>query len=251
MYNTNRINFMNTYFDSVSKEEALNLLSAFIEDGTPRLVTAPNTDMVVRMQHDTELATIMNSADLVLTDGQIIRFIARFLGTPIKERLTITYFIWDILKMCEEKGYSVYVFGGMQDYLGKAISIICDKLPKLRMLGYKVFEIQHKLDEETEKQIVEEIREKKPDILLVGLGCPRQERFIYKNMKEYNVPVSLTIGGCMDYIAGRTKCAPEWMRKVGLEWFFRFSQEPKRLFKRYFVTDMEIFKLALKYKFKK
>lgn len=249
--NTNRIKFMNTYFDSVSKKEALELFEVFIHEGVPRIVTAPNTDMVVRMQDNPELAKIMNEADLILTDGQIIRFIAKFLGTPIKERLTITYFIWDILKMCEEKGYSIYVFGGMREYLSKAIAVIQERLPNLKVLGYKEFEIQDKLDKQTEAQIVSEIRDLHPDILLVGLGCPRQELFISKNKQDYNVPVSLTIGGCMDYIAGRTKCAPQWMRNAGLEWFFRFMQEPKRLFKRYFVTDMVIFKLALKYKFKK
>ena len=85
------------------------------------------------------------------------------------------------------------------------------------------------------------------DILIVFLGCPKQEKFIYQNKDKYQVPISITMGGCVDFIAGKVKRAPLWMQNIGLEWFYRFLQEPKRMFRRYFVDDIRIFELARKY----
>ena len=84
-------------------------------------------------------------------------------------------------------------------------------------------------------------------ILIVFLGCPKQEKFIASNKEKYCVPVSITMGGCVDFIAGGVKRAPQWMQERGLEWFYRFIQEPKRLFKRYFLDDIRIFWLVKKY----
>ena len=105
--------------------------------------------------------------------------------------------------------------------------------------------------EEDEAQLEEankRIANSGADILIVFLGCPKQEKFIYKNKDKYKVTLSFTMGGCVDFLAGEVKRAPLWMQKVGLEWFYRFIQEPRRMFKRYFIDDMRIFSLAKKFK---
>ncbi|WP_368260190.1 WecB/TagA/CpsF family glycosyltransferase, partial [Clostridium paraputrificum] len=88
----------------------------------------------------------------------------------------------------------------------------------------------------------------KPDILAVGLGAPKQEKFIYRYREELGVPISLAIGATIDFEAGNIKRAPKWMQKSGLEWFYRLCKEPKRMFKRYIVDDIKILKIAFKYR---
>ena len=92
------------------------------------------------------------------------------------------------------------------------------------------------------------ISEVNPDILIACFGCPKQEKWIYENIGKYRAKVSICAGATVDFLAGNVKRAPLWMSENGLEWFYRFLQEPKRMFKRYFVDDMKIFKLILKYR---
>ena len=92
------------------------------------------------------------------------------------------------------------------------------------------------------------INRAKPDLLFACLGCPKQEKWIVKNIDKYNAKVSICAGATVDFLAGNIKRAPKWMSNCGLEWFYRFLQEPKRLFKRYFIDDVKILKLIKKYK---
>ena len=98
-----------------------------------------------------------------------------------------------------------------------------------------------------ESKIISDIKAKSPDLLLVGLGSPKQEKWIYENIEKYNAKVSVCAGATVDFLAGNVKRAPRWMSDHGLEWFYRFTQEPKRMFKRYFVDDTKIVKLIFKY----
>ena len=94
----------------------------------------------------------------------------------------------------------------------------------------------------------DKIKNSGADILIVFLGCPKQEKFIANNKDNYKVPLSITMGGCVDFVAGEVKRAPKWMQNAGLEWFYRFLQEPKRMFRRYFIDDVKIFGLVRKYR---
>ena len=103
-------------------------------------------------------------------------------------------------------------------------------------------------DKKELEKIENMIKEKEPQILIVGLGCPKQELYIWRNRERLNVPVSLGLGASLDFEAGNIKRAPRWISELGMEWFYRFLQEPGRLFKRYFVDDLKILKLILKYR---
>ena len=132
--------------------------------------------------------------------------------------------------------------------LSKATENIKKRYPTLRIVdSYSPpfgFEINNKQLEEANTRI----KESGADILIVFLGCPKQEKFISRNKEKYQVPISITMGGCVDFIAGGVSRAPLWMQNAGLEWFYRFLQEPRRMFKRYFIDDMRIFGLAIKYR---
>lgn len=241
---TNRIRFLNTYIDNLTFKEAKQVLDQLVMDKSPKYVVTPNSDIIVKMQDDPELKEICDQADLILTDGQIVVKLSRYLGNPIKERVCMTDFVWDVFDLAIEKDYKVFLFGGKEEVLEKATLNIKEKLPKLQIVDSFSPPFGFEKDPVLLEQANERIRASKADILIVFLGCPKQEKFIYQNKNKYQVPVSITMGGCVDFMAGGVKRAPLWMQKAGLEWFFRFLQEPKRMFKRYFVDDMRIFKLT-------
>lgn len=245
---THRINFLNTYVDNLTAEEAKLIADSFIREGSPHYIVTPNTDIIVKMQNDIELKSICDHANLILTDGMFLVKIAAFFKNPIKERVSMTDFVWNIFDLAVERGYKVFLFGGKEDALNKAAYNISVKLPRLNIVDTysPPFGFEHNIRqlEAANKRI----KNSGADILIVFLGCPKQEKFIYKNKDIYKVPLSITMGGCVDFIAGNVKRAPLWMQHIGLEWFYRFLQEPRRLFKRYFIDDIRIFKLALKYR---
>lgn len=248
---TNRIKFLNTYVDNLTASEAKEVVDAYIQDGGIHYVVTPNSDIVVKMQDDDELKMICESADLILTDGQIVVNISRRCGTPIKERVCMTDFVWDVFDLAIEKQYKIFLFGGREEILEKAKINILTRCPALQVVDAYSPPFGFENDVEKLEYANERIKCSGADILIVFLGCPKQEKFIYQNKEKYQVPISITMGGCVDFIAGGVKRAPLWMQKVGLEWFYRFLQEPRRMFKRYFIDDMRIFKLARLYRDKR
>lgn len=244
---TNRIEFLNTYIDNLTASEAKNAVDSLIQAGGNHYVVTPNSDIVVKMQDDTELKEICDKADLILTDGQIVVKLSRYLGNPIKERVCMTDFVWDVFDLAIEKDYKVFLFGGKEDVLSKATENIKKRLPDLNIVDSYSPPFGFEKNEEMLEEANRRIKDSDADILIVFLGCPKQEKFIYQNKDKYQVPISITMGGCVDFIAGKVKRAPIWMQNIGLEWFYRFLQEPKRMFRRYFVDDIRIFELARKY----
>jgi N-acetylglucosaminyldiphosphoundecaprenol N-acetyl-beta-D-mannosaminyltransferase len=243
-----RIKFLNTYIDSLTVSEAKQRLDKLVQDKKPQYVVTPNTDIVMRMQKEPDLLDICNNADLILTDGEMVVKLSKFLGNPIKERVAMTDFVWNVCDLALETGYRMFLFGGKASVLEKGKMRIQQKYPLLNICGHYSPPLGFENNPTELQKALNIIRESKADILIVFLGCPKQERFIAKYKDEYQVPVSITMGGCIDFIGTDIKRAPLWMQKSGLEWFFRFAQEPKRLFKRYFIDDVKIFPLVLKYK---
>lgn len=248
MVNTNRIPFLNTYVDNLTAAEAKSCVDLLINTEGYHYVVTPNSDIVVKMQDDSELKSICDNADLILTDGQIVVKLSRKTKYPIKERVCMTDFVWDVCDLADEKGYKVFLFGGKEDVLVKATENIKKKYPTLKIVDSYSPPFGFEKNDEQLSEANRRIKESDADILIVFLGCPKQEKFIAKNKDKYQIPISITMGGCVDFIAGGVSRAPQWMQNVGLEWFYRFLQEPKRMFRRYFIDDMRIFGLARKYK---
>ena len=131
---TNRIEFLNTYIDNLTASEAKNAVDSLIQAGGNHYVVTPNSDIVVKMQDDTELKEICDKADLILTDGQIVVKLSRYLGNPIKERVCMTDFVWDVFDLAIKKDYRVFLFGGKEDVLFKATENIKKRLPELNIV---------------------------------------------------------------------------------------------------------------------
>lgn len=248
MKGTNRIRFLNTYVDNLTASEARDIVAQLVQREGHHYVVSPNTDIVMKMQDDLELKQACENADLILTDGQVVVKLSRWLGNPIKERVSMTDFVWDVCGLADERGYGVFLFGGKEEALEKAAATLKGRYPGLNIVGFYSPPFGFEEDQMQLDLANKKIAESGADILIVFLGCPKQEMFIYRNRHKYKVPVSITMGGCVDFLAGSVKRAPKWMQDAGLEWFFRFLQEPARMFKRYFVVDARIFLLALRQK---
>lgn len=245
---SNRICFLNTFIDNLTAAEAKEIVDQLVQKEGSHYVVTPNADIIIKLQEDSELKEICEEADLILTDGQILVKLSHWLGNPIKERVCMTDFVWDVCDLAVEKGYKIFLLGGKEKALAQAIVNICNVYPDIQIAGSISPPIGFEKSERYLQQINDRLRQSGADILIVFLGCPKQEKFIYNNKDKYQIPVSITMGGCVDFIAGSVKRAPKWMQEIGLEWFYRFLQEPTRLFKRYFIEDIKIFKLASKYK---
>lgn len=248
MINTHRIKFLNTYVDNLTATEAKDCVDQLIKTSGYHYVVTPNTDIIVKMNEDDQLKDICEKADLILTDGQIVVKLSKKYGEAIKERVCMTDFVWDVFELAVEKGYKVFLFGGKEEVLRRATENVRAKMPELNIVDSYSPPFGFEKDEKLLEEANIRIKNSGADILIVFLGCPKQEKFIARNKDIYQIPISFTMGGCVDFLAGGVKRAPKWMQDVGLEWFYRFLQEPKRMFRRYFVDDIKIFGMARKYR---
>lgn len=212
-------------------------------------VVTPNVDHVMKVQTDLEFKEIYNQASLVLADGQPLIWASRFLKQPLKEKVSGSDLFPLVCKMAARENLKVFFLGGQEGVAEEAARRLQMKFPGLAVSGVYSPPFGFEKDRMENDKIVSLIREGKPDILFVGLGAPKQEKWISRNLKAAQVPVALGIGASFDFEAGTIQRAPVWMQKSGMEWFWRFSREPKRLFKRYFIDDSKFFLLLFKEKY--
>lgn len=242
-----RMNFLNIEVDNLTMNEAIDRAEELIIKKKPSYVVTPNVDHIVKLEDDKEFQDVYKNADLILTDGMPLIWISKIKGNPIKEKISGSDFFPKLCERAAEKGYSLFLLGAAEGVAAKAAKNLKEKYEGLNIVGtYSPSYGFEKKDDEI-KMIIEMINGTKPDILAVGLGAPKQEKFLYKYKNELNVPISLAIGASIDFEAGNINRAPKWMQNWGLEWFYRLCKEPKRMFKRYIIDDLKIIKLARKY----
>lgn len=243
-----KIEFLNIKVDNLTMDEAINSIDELINNGKYNYVVTPNLDHIVQLEVDDEFKEIYNNADLVLTDGMPLIWISKFMKRPIKEKISGSDLFPKVCKLANDNGYTMFLLGAAEGVAAEASRRIKHKNHKINIVGtYSPSYGFEKNILEVEK-IINIINNARPDILAVGLGAPKQEKFIYRYKEHLKVPVSLGIGASIDFEAGEIKRAPVWMQKSGLEWFYRMMCEPKRLFKRYFNDGIKIFGIVMKYK---
>lgn len=242
----NRIPFLFSEVDNVTIKEAIMIAEDLILQKKPSYVVTPNADHIIRLEKNMELRKIYSEAGLILTDGMPLIWISRLMKTPIKERITGADFFHELCKIAEQKGFSIFLLGAAEGIAQLASENLKKEFPRIMISGTYSPPYNFESDEIEINKIINMIKTSKPDILGVGLGSPKQEKFIYKYLTEMDVPLSIAMGATIDFEADKIKRAPKWMQNHGFEWFFRFLMEPKRLFRRYFINDMKIFYLAVK-----
>lgn len=243
-----RMKFMNTEIDNLTMDEALVEIDKLIRENKNAYVVTPNVDHIVQLERGGELVQVYRYADLILTDGKPLIWISKWYGTPIKEKISGSDLFPLVCKMAAEKNYKMYFLGAAEGVAAKAAENLMKKYKGLNVVGAYSPPYGFEKDEMEMAKIEKMIKDANPHILIVGLGCPKQELFIFHNKERLGVPVSLGLGASLDFEAGNIKRAPKWMANHGLEWLFRITQDPKRLAKRYLVDDRKILGLAIKYK---
>lgn len=244
----NKQPLLNTYVNSVTMDEAVENIESMIASGKKSYVVAINVDVVVKIENDPYLKEITDNSDMVLVDGTPLVWIAKACKKPVKEKVSGSDLVPKLCKTAAEKGYTVFILGGKDGVALQAKEKLEKTYPGIKIVGAYAPPMGFEKNEEELKKTNAVISEAKPDLLIACLGCPKQEKFIYENIEKYDAKVSVCAGATVDFLAGNVKRAPKWMSDHGLEWFYRFTQEPGRLFKRYFVDDAKILKLVFKYK---
>lgn len=243
-----RIKFMNTEIDNYSMEETLERIDEIISENKEAYVVTPNVDHIVRLEKDGVFKEVYNNADLILADGKPLIWISKLYKNPIKEKVSGSDLFPVLCEMAAKKEYTMFFLGAAEGVAQKAATNLKEKYPNLWVVGTYSPPIGFEKDKDEMKKIIAMVRDASPHILIIGLGCPKQEKFIYKYRRELGVPISLCLGASIDFEAGNVKRAPRWMSNVGLEWFYRLCKEPRRMFKRYIVDDLEIIRLYFKYR---
>lgn len=242
-----RINFLNTYIDSLTMQEAVDEAEKLIERSGSSYIVTPNLDHIVILENDREFTEVYSNADLILADGKPLIWISKLLKNPIKEKISGSDFFPHLCNMCAKKGYSIFILGAAEGVADKAAESLCVKFKGLQIVGTYSPPFGFEKDEEEITKIKNFIKRTSPDVLAVSLGSPKGEKFIYNHLKEYDIPLSISIGATIDFEAGNVKRAPKWMANNGLEWLFRITQDPKRLIKRYWNDAIKIVPIVRKY----
>ncbi|MBI5787876.1 MAG: WecB/TagA/CpsF family glycosyltransferase [Candidatus Schekmanbacteria bacterium] len=240
-----RINFLNAPIDALSMSETLKKIEEFVHSKRPHQHMAVNVAKIVNLHQDQALYDSVVQSDLINADGLPIVWAARFLGKVIPERVAGIDLMQELIKLSAEKGYRPYFLGAKEEVVKAVVEIAQKKYPALQVAGYTN---GYCFQNGGERKIVENIKNSRADILFVALGSPQKEIFIKKYLQEMQVPFCMGVGGSFDVVAGVTKRAPRWMQKSGLEWFYRFIQEPRRMWKRYLVTNSLFIYYVLKEK---
>lgn len=244
----NRIRFLNSYIDNVTKKEAIQYIEECVEMRKIGHVITPNVDQVVRLEHDPYFKKIYENAELLLADGTPLMWISKLYKTPLKEKICGSDLVPELCNIASKKGYSVFLLGAAEGVAVKAALNLQRKYPGLKIAGtYSPPHGFEKNPNEIEK-INRMLLESKADLLFVGMGVPKQDIFIYENMHKYQIPMSFSIGASIDFEAGVQKRAPIWINKLGMEWLYRLICNPRRMFKRYLIDDIQIIKLIWKYR---
>jgi N-acetylglucosaminyldiphosphoundecaprenol N-acetyl-beta-D-mannosaminyltransferase len=230
---TKRVNFIDVPIDVLTMRETVQIIDQSIRSRSRLQHVVVNVAKFVMMRSNDELRRDVVESDIINVDGMGIVIAGRLLGLGKIERVAGVDLMQEVLKLCSEKNYRPYFLGAKQDVLNKAIIEIKNKFPNIKIAGYH--DGYFKPDEEP--KILNEIRESKADCLFIAISSPMKERFIRHYRDELGASFIMGVGGSIDVMAGLVKRAPLSMQRWGFEWLYRVWQEPRRMWKRYLVTN--------------
>ena len=204
-----------------------------------------NAGKIVAMQTDLQLRKSVNESDLINADGQSVVWASRILGKPLKERVAGIDLMANLVELAYKNNYKIFFFGAKEAVVQKVVETYSNQYSPNIIAGYR----NGYFKKEEEQQIAKQISDSGANILFVAISSPTKENFLYENKALLrNVNFIMGVGGSFDVVAGKVKRAPMWMQKSGLEWFYRFLQEPKRMWKRYLIGNTKFLLLVFKEK---
>jgi N-acetylglucosaminyldiphosphoundecaprenol N-acetyl-beta-D-mannosaminyltransferase len=227
-----RIAVLGVPFHNVTMEETIAFIDEKIRQRGFHQIATANVDFLIHAIRDPEMQQILCSCDLVIPDGMPILWGARMLGSALKQRVCGVDLVPRVAELCAREGHSLFLLGSTEQNSARCAENLKQRYPGLRIAGRYCPPVMP-LERMNHEEILRRIERAKPDILLVALGNPKQERWLAMHRRRLNVPVCIGVGGSIDFVAGAMKRAPLWMQSSGLEWLYRLLQEPNRLLQRY------------------
>ena len=225
----------------LSKQDFLAIINDGINKKQQIIQSGVNASSIVELNHSGDLKAAYNECDLVNIDGMSLVWALRYFGYKIPERVACPDLAEAVLRLAETNNYSVFLLGASEENLLSAINNISLSYPNLKISGYR----NGYFAPEDENQIANMIDQSRAHILLLGLPSPQKELFVKAHKDKLHVNYFLGVGGFFDILSGSKKRAPLWMQSSGLEWFYRFIQEPLRLLDRYFLGNLKFIRLVV------
>lgn len=239
----NRITILNTKIDNLTMQETLQLVEETILGSKQLHHVVVNAAKMVAIQTDLKLRQSVNSCDLINADGQAVVWASRILGQPLKERVAGIDLMENLVELAHKKNYKIFFFGAKEEVVSRVVNNYKIKYSKDIIAGYR----NGYFKKEDELNIAKQISDSDADILFVAISSPTKENFLYDNKEALTgVNFIMGVGGSFDVVSGLVKRAPLWMQKIGMEWFYRFAQEPERMWKRYFIGNIKFIWLVIK-----
>ena len=229
-----------------SLNEAIKHFSNISRQKQSRVVFTPNVDHLVLMDLEEDFRDSYHQADYILADGMPLVWFSRLVGKPLPERVTGADLLPGLCAVAARKDLRIFLMGGALNVTPVAAKNLCQKFPGLQIVGIETPPVGFEQDEQWNKRLLTSINQASPDFLFVGLGAPKQEIWIARHKHELKTGLILGIGGAFDMEAGIFSRAPEWMQACGLEWVWRLSKDPKRLWRRYLVRDLRFLKILFR-----
>ncbi|QAA82187.1 glycosyltransferase [Aequorivita sp. H23M31] len=243
-----RIQLLNTSIDNLSMQETLALVQEKIREGKQLHHVVVNAGKLAAMQKDLELRQSVNQSHLVNADGQAVVWASQFLGKPLKERVAGIDLMAGLVEMAHKNQNKIFLFGAKEEIVKEVARKYSEIYSPNLIAGYR----NGYFSASEEKAIAQQIADSGTQMLFVAISSPIKENFLYKYRDILkNVNLIMGVGGSFDVVAGKTKRAPKWMQKIGMEWFYRFLQEPRRMWKRYLVGNSQFIYFVLKERFSK
>jgi N-acetylglucosaminyldiphosphoundecaprenol N-acetyl-beta-D-mannosaminyltransferase len=220
--------------DSVDFAQALDAIEALVRSRSGGMVFTPNVDHVVLAEKDARFRAAYQAVNLSLVDGTLLLWAARLLGWSLPEKVSGSDLLQPLMQRAAQCGFSVYLLGGDPGVAEAARDRLQEQFPELRVVGCDDSRIDV---DAVDEAIVERIARAAPALVLVALGAPKQEVFIFEQRARLGGAVCVGVGASLDFVAGTRRRAPRWISRIGLEWLYRLLQEPRRLARRYLLRD--------------
>jgi len=218
------VDILSVHVSRVTMSQTLAIMERMVLSGDSHHVVTVNPEFIMTALGNAEFRDILNSADLAIPDGMGIVLASRLLGKPVAERVTGVDLVEQFAVVAAGKGFRLFLLGAAPGVADRAAEVLKQACSGLVIAG--TYSGSPRPAEEAE--ICRRILEARPDVLLVAFGSPKQDLWIARTSERLNVPVSIGVGGSLDYIAGVVRRAPKWMRNLGLEWFYRLMNQPER-----------------------
>lgn len=227
-----RVNILGVGISAVNMPAAVDTIRGWITSGSRHYVCVTPVHSIMDCQRDDELRRIVNRSGMVTPDGMPVVWLCRLKGFRQVRRVYGPDLMQEMCRVSEDVGYRHYFLGGAEGVPDKLVATLTERFPRLRVAGWYSPPFREMSETEVD-EMIERINVSRADILWVGLGSPKQERWMAQHIDALDVPVIVGVGAAFDFHAGIKKQAPRWMQRSGLEWLFRLASEPRRLWKRY------------------